>query len=407
MHGVRPTAVEAYQDGYNPRSVRERAGSWSQFVASMGDLPDEQRRALELHTGRSSTSLDTTDMVKSYKMLVLLAMLERRAISRLDIDRRACPARWNDLRPEPRGRAKISARPWTTDRALIRLLEQNPIAAWAGGKGTGGVSYFAYENGTFRTTFNDAPESAVAVFRNSCASWPSGASPSISIGCNDAKAAFTTLKVSHSSGKPILFLPTGPERGDLPNGWTAVQIDGRSLRGQLRQDRDQRRPQAGRRRRTSCRESFAAGLGRTPELPGLGIQSHLQLQGSRMAPGPDRASPRRIEALAELLARRDPSALWPRVLDGDLECRLRQDGPGTSSCSYARQVRPRGGLPVSRTISSSRDRVRVAKPEPDGSRQRRRSGHQESPSTGHCRPSVCADSEEAFTWRVRAVHLLR
>ena len=42
-----------------------------------------------------------------------------------------------------------------TDRALIRLLEQNPIAAWAGGKGTGGVSYFAYEDGTFRTTFTD------------------------------------------------------------------------------------------------------------------------------------------------------------------------------------------------------------------------------------------------------------
>jgi hypothetical protein len=33
------------------------------------------------------------------------------------------------------------------------------------------------------------------------------------------------LRVSHSSGNPILFLP-GPEREDLPNGWTPVQIDG-------------------------------------------------------------------------------------------------------------------------------------------------------------------------------------
>ena len=75
VHGVRPTAVEAYQDGYNPRSVRERAGSWAQFVATMGDLTPEQQRALEQHQG-FITSLDTTEMVKSYKMLVLLAMID-------------------------------------------------------------------------------------------------------------------------------------------------------------------------------------------------------------------------------------------------------------------------------------------------------------------------------------------
>jgi hypothetical protein len=75
VHGVRPTAVEAYQDGYNPRSVRARWGSWAQFVATMGDLSDAQKLALELHQG-FITALDTTDMVKSYKMLVLLAMIE-------------------------------------------------------------------------------------------------------------------------------------------------------------------------------------------------------------------------------------------------------------------------------------------------------------------------------------------
>jgi hypothetical protein len=39
-------------------------------------------------------------------------------------------------------------------------------------------------------------------------------------------ADFTTLKVSHSNGSPILFLPSGAERADLPDGWTPVQIDG-------------------------------------------------------------------------------------------------------------------------------------------------------------------------------------
>ena len=65
LHGVRPTAVEAYQDGYNPRAVRERAGSWSRFVATQGDLDEGQQRALETH-GAFIDALDTTEMVKSY-----------------------------------------------------------------------------------------------------------------------------------------------------------------------------------------------------------------------------------------------------------------------------------------------------------------------------------------------------
>ena len=41
----------------------------------MGDLTAEQQRALDVHKG-FITSLDTTEMVKSYKMLVLLAMID-------------------------------------------------------------------------------------------------------------------------------------------------------------------------------------------------------------------------------------------------------------------------------------------------------------------------------------------
>lgn len=42
--------------------------------------------------------------------------------------------------------------------AMRRLLEQNPIAAWTGGRGTDGTRYFAYEGGVFRCTFTVAPE---------------------------------------------------------------------------------------------------------------------------------------------------------------------------------------------------------------------------------------------------------
>ena len=37
-HGSRPLVLEAYDDGFNPRSVRTEYGSWFDFVAAMGDL---------------------------------------------------------------------------------------------------------------------------------------------------------------------------------------------------------------------------------------------------------------------------------------------------------------------------------------------------------------------------------
>ena len=51
-------------------------GSWLEFVHEMGDLTDAQQNVLKNETVREFlTSLDTTPMTKSYKMLTLLAML--------------------------------------------------------------------------------------------------------------------------------------------------------------------------------------------------------------------------------------------------------------------------------------------------------------------------------------------
>jgi hypothetical protein len=67
LHGLRPTAVEVYQDGYNPRAVRERAGSWARFVGTQGDLDESQRQALDAH-GAFIDALDTTEMPRTRSM---------------------------------------------------------------------------------------------------------------------------------------------------------------------------------------------------------------------------------------------------------------------------------------------------------------------------------------------------
>ncbi len=155
LHGVRPTAVEVYQDGYNPRAVRERAGSWARFVGTQGDLDESHRQALDTH-GAFINALDTTEMVKSYKMLVLLAMLNANAFpGSIGIEALADEVERLATRTTKAG-ADIGAA-LGDRRSLIRLLEQNPIAAWVGGKGTAGVSYFAYEDRTFQTTMNVEP----------------------------------------------------------------------------------------------------------------------------------------------------------------------------------------------------------------------------------------------------------
>ncbi len=147
LHGVRPTAVEVYQDGYNPRAVRERAGSWVRFVGAQGDLDESQRQALDAHAAFIE-ALDTTEMVKSYKMLVLLAMLNANAFpGSIGIDALADEVERLATRTTKAG-ADLGAA-LGDRRSVVRLLEQNPISAWAGGRGTAGVSYFEYEDRTF------------------------------------------------------------------------------------------------------------------------------------------------------------------------------------------------------------------------------------------------------------------
>ncbi|MGH7333364.1 MAG: DEAD/DEAH box helicase family protein [Candidatus Rokuibacteriota bacterium] len=83
-HGVRPRAVEAFHEGYAPRAVRRLYGSWLRFVDQMGD-PSETQASLVRGAAAGPLGvprvhefleeLETTPMTKSYKMIVLLAML--------------------------------------------------------------------------------------------------------------------------------------------------------------------------------------------------------------------------------------------------------------------------------------------------------------------------------------------
>jgi len=229
LHERRPTASEALHDGYSPRAVSKGYGSWLRFVESMGDLPGV---APLLDTSRAAGSfleqLEATPMNRSYKMLVLLAMLEMerfpggmpvdeltRAVERLA---RRSPVLVSDLGPSIESQT-----------ALRKHLEGNPIAAWTEGKGTGGRSYFANEDGRFESRL-DLREDEVETFSElvreladfrlaEYIARPAVSSEGVSFQC----------RVSHSSGNPIIRLPDRARVEGIPEGWVPVDSDGETL----------------------------------------------------------------------------------------------------------------------------------------------------------------------------------
>lgn len=151
-HGRRPLAVEAFHEGHRPRQSTKQQGSWLHFVEAMGGLTPGEREALEVH-GAFLQALETTAMTRSYKMLVLLAMLEREALpGALDIDE--LTAGFQRLAQRSAVLRDDVTVPLDDPGELRKLIEENPVFFLVRGQGMGNVQYFAYEHGVFRTTFD-------------------------------------------------------------------------------------------------------------------------------------------------------------------------------------------------------------------------------------------------------------
>ena len=141
-HGVRPTAVEAFHEGFNPRANSER--SWLGFVSRMNGLSEAEAAAFS-QSRAFLESIEKTETTRSYKIVLLLAMISADKIpGEMGIDELVKQV------------AKLAARylkireDFSVDvddpKSLRRLLVENPIRALVGGQGTGDVSYFRFED---------------------------------------------------------------------------------------------------------------------------------------------------------------------------------------------------------------------------------------------------------------------
>lgn len=148
--GTRPTALEIFHAGFNPRTNGH--GSWFDYVGHHNDLTDQERRVAANHSAFLD-SLSKTQMTKSYKMLLLQAMQQEGALpGQIEIAR--LTKRFAGIagrHPVYRGDVSV---PLDDQPGVQRLLEKHPIDAWINGRGTSGRTFFAYDNGVLRTTFS-------------------------------------------------------------------------------------------------------------------------------------------------------------------------------------------------------------------------------------------------------------
>ncbi len=222
-HGERPSAAQVLEAHYAPGASRASYGSWFRLVKKMGDLEEAESKVFERH-GNFLATLETTPMTRSFKMVLLRALLAEDALpGEIAIDRLVRAFR-RVAESSPRLRNDVGA-PLDDEPALRRYLEKNPIDAWAGARGTGGQRHFAYDGTTFRSTL-DLPDDLRPADRDMAAEL---------IELRLAQYLDRTqphpdrivCKVSHTGGRPILFFEPGRNaQPGIPTGRVPVRIDG-------------------------------------------------------------------------------------------------------------------------------------------------------------------------------------
>jgi superfamily II DNA or RNA helicase/diadenosine tetraphosphate (Ap4A) HIT family hydrolase len=216
--GVRPTALEAFQSGYNPRSLRAKHGAWLRFVDDMGDLDPSRQTALR-DCGAFLGELETTEMTRSYEMVLIQALLW---LDALPGEVALGPLTAAFARVAGRSaalRADVSVDVEDAE-ALRKLLVKNPIAAWTGRGSPAGAPYFVLDGDQLRTgpaLTTDAREALVDLVAE-IVQWRLAEYLSrLTAGCR-----FKVLR--SGSGKPILKIDR--RQHELPTGWVDVDIDG-------------------------------------------------------------------------------------------------------------------------------------------------------------------------------------
>jgi len=221
LHGTRPTLSELWHAGFEPATLRGAFGGWFGYLRAQGLLSQRELAAFDANRELLEEQ-EVTRLTKSYKPLVLLAMIAKgRVPGSVELIELAAEVR------RMAARSAALSREIEQHDDLESLLINQPIHAFTGGNTGEPSPYFRFENGRFHVTVGGGEGTKAALpemLREICdlrlAQYLSRR------GDGTGRARFF-CKVFHSNGSPILKLPDRQDAGDLPVGDVPVLVDGK------------------------------------------------------------------------------------------------------------------------------------------------------------------------------------
>jgi hypothetical protein len=227
-HDQRPTALEAYHAGYNPRALKSTHGTWFGYIDSMGGFDAEDRAAWE-HQRVFLGVIESTPMTKSYKMLVLLAMLQSESIpGEITIGQMVQNIRRIANRSAVL-RADLGQEHLKSDLRLQRHLERNPIEAWTKPDG----AYFEYREGVFRWVGGELGphRERFAGLLRELVDWRLAEY----LDRGRSQDGHRCRIISAGGGRPIIKLPRRTGEANIPVDWVPIEIDGKAYAAKFAQ----------------------------------------------------------------------------------------------------------------------------------------------------------------------------
>lgn len=228
--GRRPTILEVFNQGFLPRSIAARDGSWFEFCRAEGDLDVKEGQVCE-QLADWLKMLETTALTKSYKMIVLRVLLDQQSFAAgVDLDQFARECRrylqnHEILRQDLQGDGHAVDHALSDDPVWTKWWNKWPIDRWTDLQG--GKKWFVREGNQFRFQESLDPDllGTFESLTSEIVDWRLAHYVRKFRKGSDSAGTFTfEAKVSHSAGKAILFVPDKTVCPGRPVGPTVVQL---------------------------------------------------------------------------------------------------------------------------------------------------------------------------------------
>jgi superfamily II DNA or RNA helicase/diadenosine tetraphosphate (Ap4A) HIT family hydrolase/HKD family nuclease/SOS-response transcriptional repressor LexA len=228
--GRRPTALEVFSRGFLPRTICAAEGSWFGFAEAEGDLDDTQRGVVA-EFGDWLNTVETTSLNKSYKMVVLRVLLDSgqlfSGIDLYEFSKRCRRFMLNHevLRRDLEGEKHAVDHEQASDLDWAEWWIKWPIGRWLDAQNN---KVWFERNGDhfrFRIECGDHLKPSIESMTEELVDWRLAAyAKSRRLVKSDVGELAFEGKVSHTGGRPILFLPDKTKLSERPVGPILVTL---------------------------------------------------------------------------------------------------------------------------------------------------------------------------------------